>query len=272
MSVYAAIAARVRTTAARIDDVLTPADCAVCGRWIRGENPALCGECRAALEATMQTAYCPGCGRSAHSFSLHNGRCTYCRKPPLPHIAGVARVGAYDPALRRLVLGLKYHGRERAARILGRLLAEELRRTPWIGQVDALVTVPMHWLRRVQRPCHHTRVLAQYLTKQLNMPAIEPVRRCRHTISQVSIQSRKTRVDNVRGCFTLRRRACVHGLTLCVVDNLLATGATVCEVARVLRQAGAKRVYAAVVSRTVLGGEPQPTVLPMAAAPREPRP
>lgn len=272
MSLHAAIAARVRTAAARIDDVLTPAACAVCGRWIRGENPTTCGDCRAALHAIMHMPYCPGCGRAAHPLSLHNGRCKHCTKLRLPHIAAVARVGAYEPALRRLVLGLKYHGRERAARILGRLLAEELRQTPWIGQIDALVPVPMHWLRRVQRPCHHTRALAHYLTKQIKLPAIEPVRRCRHTISQVSIQSRETRLDNVRGCFTLRRRARVQGRTLCIIDNLLATGATVCEVARVLRQAGAKRVYAAVVSRTVLAGEPQPSVDPMAAAPRETRP
>jgi predicted amidophosphoribosyltransferase len=53
----------------------------------------------------------------------------------------------------------------------------------------------------------------------------------------------------------MRWWANVQGMTVCIVDNLLVTGATVCEVSKVLRKAGAKKIYAAVAARTVSGGD-----------------
>ena len=52
------------------------------------------------------------------------------------------------------------------------------------------------------------------------------------------------------------------GKTVCIVDNLMSTGATVTEVSKVLRRAGAKRIYAAVVARPAAPGDPLAAVLP----------
>ncbi|RMF74670.1 MAG: hypothetical protein D6744_14295, partial [Planctomycetota bacterium] len=69
--------------------------------------------------------------------------------------------------------------------------------------------------------------------------------------------SRTARFENVRGCFAPTRRPAVAGARVCIVDNLLVTGATIHEVAKVLRAAGARRIYAAVAARTVMSGDYQ---------------
>ena len=68
------------------------------------------------------------------------------------------------------------------------------------------------------------------------------------------MRSRAERFRNVAGCFAVKRWAIerLAGKTVCIVDNLLATGATVHEVSKVLREGGAKRIYVAVIARTVM--------------------
>jgi ComF family protein len=172
-------------------------------------------------------------------------------------VAGLARVGAYEPPLRALGIGLKYRGRERNGDYLGELLAAELSRLGWPAELDALVPVPMSRLRRWQRPCDHAEALALGVARRLGLPVWRAVVRVRHTPSQTGVTSRAARFANVAGCFTVRRGVRLEGRRVCIVDNLLATGATIHEVAKALRRARAKEIRAAVVSRTVLAGDVQ---------------
>ncbi|MEW6252094.1 MAG: phosphoribosyltransferase family protein, partial [Planctomycetota bacterium] len=187
------------------------------------------------------------------------------------NVAGVARVGAYGEVERRVLLGLKYRGHERNAGVLAEWLAEALARQPWGRELEALVPVPMHWLRRLQRPCDHARVLAEALGRRLNLPVVRLVRRARHSPSQTGMTTKTQRFENVKGCFAPplwwlpaqgpwawrrgRLAARVAGRTVCIIDNLLVTGATVTEVSKVLRRAGARRIYVAVVSRAPSPGD-----------------
>lgn len=241
-------------------DTFLPQTCAVCGTWVTGRGLA-CEECHTTILTRLAQPYCPRCGRTLPGVSIHEDACARCRTEHFWNVAGVARVGTYDPALRPLVLGLKYRGRERNAVYLADLLAAALGPQPWAHSLEALVPVPMHWLRRAQRPCDHARVLAEALGHRLSLPVIRAVRRARHAPSQTGIPSRSKRFENVRGCFAPPRwrRAAVAGRTVCIVDNLMATGATVCETAKVLRRLKARCIYAVVVVRTAAPGDP-PTV------------
>jgi ComF family protein len=189
--------------------------------------------------------------------AIHESGCARCRREGFWNAAGVARVGAYTPGVRRLVTGLKYRRRQRSADFAAGLLAAVLAACGWGTGLDGLVPVPMHWLRRWQRPCDHTELLATALARRLHVPVLRAVRRVKHTPSQTGLTSRAQRFANVKGCFRAVRVALVRGKRVCIVDNLMATGATVHEVAKVLRRAGARGVYAAVIARTVLAGDAQ---------------
>jgi ComF family protein len=220
------------------------------------------------MNTALGLPYCQRCGRTLPPPALHDDGCARCKSEPYWNVAGVARVGTYPSALRALLVGLKYHGRERNASYLADLLAATLRQHGWFEKIDAFIPVPMHWLRRLQRPCDHARVLAEALGQRMKVPVLRLVRRARNSPSQTGIASKTARFENVKGCFALPRkywppgpRPVVAGKTVCIVDNLMMTGATVTEVSKVLRRAGAKRIYAAVIARPASPGDPQPSVL-----------
>jgi ComF family protein len=248
-------------------DATLPQTCAACGQWIAGSGGPVCAACEDEIGATLDLPYCHRCGRTLPPPALHEDGCARCKSERHWNVAGVARVGTYPSALRKLLLGLKYHGQERSASYLAGWLAAALLERAWVGQVEALVPVPMHWLRRWQRPCDHARLLTEALGKQMRLPVIRLVRRARHSPSQTGITSKSARFENVRGCFALRRgywvpwpRPSAAGKTVCIIDNLMMTGATVAEVSKVLRRAGAKRIYAAVIARPAGPSDPPVTV------------
>lgn len=248
-------------------DALLPQTCLACGAALPGAAGPVCPGCAAQVTAVAARPGCPRCGRTLPAESIHGHGCARCRTEDFWNVAGVARIGLYVPALRGLLLGLKYAGRERNADWLAERMADAMRAAGWAAALDALVPVPMHWLRRLQRPGNHAALLTEALARRLHLPVVRLVRRARHSRSQVGLPTKAQRFENVRGCFgppprwwrwtpAGRRAGDVAGRTLCIVDNLLVTGATVHEVAKVLRKAGARRIYAAVAVRTPAPGDP----------------
>ncbi len=264
-----------------LDAVAMPQTCPACQQWSDRLVSGVCAECARRLEAMAAVPYCHRCGRTAHPLSIDRV-CPGCRSEGHWNIHGLARAGSYAPLLRRMVLQLKYAGDERSAPPLAARMAAAVRAAGWPEPIDALVPVPMHWLRRAQRRCNHAWVLAQALSRELGVPVVKACRRVRHTRSQVGLTTAHQRFDNIRRCFEPRRSrvathfrgilkprpagpptrpdpadSCVAGKTVCIVDNLMATGATVCEVSKALRLAGAARIYVAIAARAVLSGGAQ---------------
>lgn len=84
--------------------------------------------------------------------------------------------------------------------------------------------------------------------RRLGVRYADALTRPRRGHSQIGLAAADRRT-NVRGMFALRRRASVDGRTVCLVDDVMVTGATLHENARILRKAGARAVYAAIVAR-----------------------
>lgn len=244
----------------RLDNILSPQTCALCNAAVSTARTVVCDVCREALSEIASAPYCGRCGRGMNPLAITEKDCAGCRKERHWNIAGVVRIGSYPAELRKLLLALKYHGRERNAAPLAERLADALRRAPWSAEIDALVPVPMHWFRRIQRKCNHARVLADALGRATGIPVHNACRRVRHGPSQTAARSAAQRFSNVKSCFGPKWRGNVAGKRVCIVDNLMATGATVCEVSKVLRRMGAKRIYAAVASRAISAGDFQADV------------
>lgn len=239
-------------------DPLLPQTCVACHIQIPGNGKLACQRCDLTIRAAMDRAYCPRCGRTLPSTAIHDRYCARCRTERNWNVDGITRVALYIEPLRRIMLDLKYAGIERCAEYLAELLADKLREQPWHAELDALVPVPMHWLRRLQRRCNHARVMTQALARRIRTPMRECTCRVRYRPSQMGIASRTARFENVADSFGPRRWPPVDltGQTVCIVDNLLLTGATIYEVAKTLRKRGAKRIYAAVVARPAGPADP----------------
>jgi len=174
--------------------------------------------------------------------------CIRCRKTPLKFDAVVA-LGSYHAGLRYSVLRMKLPAHDVLSMAFGRLLAER-RRELLLGLcADVIIPIPMFWTRRLGRGKNNPEVLASCLAKPLGISARRGVLvRCRNTPPQAGLPPSQ-RFRNVRGAFRVRRPDVVKGARVLLVDDVLTTGATCSEAAKMLKQAGASMVAVAVVAR-----------------------
>ncbi|AOV18206.1 hypothetical protein BJI67_15075 [Acidihalobacter aeolianus] len=214
---------------------LYPQVCALCGD---AGQPGLdlCVGCEADLPRVEQA--CPSCGRPlpAEAAGSVCGRCV--RRPP-PYAAVYAPY-RYAPPVDRLIAEFKFRGRLANARLLGELFRRAAvadgRRPP-----PLLIPVPLHTARLRGRGYNQSLELARELARHFGV-RVEAfgVRRQRATPPQMTLPARRRRA-NVRGVFAMRRGRRLSG-SVAIVDDVMTTGATVEELARVLRRAGASRV------------------------------
>lgn len=230
-------------------DALLPVACPATGQWVAGGGEPTHPLITKHLDQVADIPYCPRCARSAPLSTLYDHRCGSCRDETRWNLKAIVRLGPYSPVLRKLLLDLKFHGHPQTAEILGRRMAQRLAEQPWIGDVTQLIPVPMHWIRRWQRPDNHAAVLARQIARHLQIPLSKAVRQRRPIASQVTKLTREAKMSNVRDSFLVRGSQPFAGQTVCLIDNLITSGATLIEMSRVVRMGGAERIYAAVAAR-----------------------
>ena len=113
---------------------------------------------------------------------------------------------------------------------------------------DLVVPVPLHPARLRERGFNQAELLAKILAQKINIPLGCALERIRYTTTQTAFD-RVERMENLRGAFRLRKKIGVRGLHVLLVDDILTTGSTLSECARVLREAGARSVYAVTAAR-----------------------
>jgi ComF family protein len=236
-------------------DAVLPSTCPVTGQWIAAEQDSLHPAVAKHLQEQIQIPYCSHCGRSTPPATAFDHRCGGCRHEAHWNLRAIVRLGIYSPIMRALLLDLKFRGHPRTASILGVRLAQQIAAQPWCGEISRLVPVPMYRLRRWQRPHNHAAELAKVTGRQLGIPVSRAVRQQRMIPSQVSILTRESKIKNVRGAFTFRGKQPFAEQTVCLIDNLITSGATLIELARTVRRGGARKVYAAVAARAGSPGD-----------------
>ena len=204
---------------------------------------------------------CGVCGErlfSPYAFSVvpSESRCGLCRRAE-PPFARAAAYGSYESGLRELIHLLKYGGVRPAANVLGRMLAEAIAalEPEFPAESVAVVPVPLHRTKLRQRGFNQAELIARAAMKirqpgqRLHLCA-GVLERKRETASQIGLTSHQRR-ENLRGAFGVARPELVKGHEVLVVDDVYTTGTTVSECARVLRRAGATKVWVATVARTL---------------------
>lgn len=239
--------------------VLFPSDCRLCHTPLDNiSRIPVCRECLAAIESAREPQ-CVVCGDRLLAASLlrGDGRCTNCRDLE-PEFERAVSFGEYAGDLRGLIHLLKYESVTPVAVPLGGMLAQAIEEllSGRRGSVNPLlIPVPLHSRRRRSRGFNQAERIAREAAKRLDPPlavASGILVRQRDTISQVGL-SRQERIENVRDAFRVTGRGRIQGRTLIVVDDVMTTGTTLSECARVLKQAGADKVWAVTVARAFQG-------------------
>ena len=225
--------------------LLWPSRCRICQSVIEEEKSLLCRECWQQLSASLREHYCRRCGRTVSPYGLLPGGCGHCDGEKIL-FDGVLRVGHYESVLRQLILYLKFREGTELTEFLGRMLRTVFEVRPWTDPIDFLVPVPLHWRRRVERGFNQSFLLARCL-RRCQIPICRELVRIRYTHRQWELTPSQRR-SNVKGAFAVRRDHPFAGKTVCLIDDITTSGATLNECARTLKQAGAKNVFAAVLA------------------------
>jgi ComF family protein len=137
--------------------------------------------------------------------------------------------------------------------VLGKILAAAIAKLE-IARPLLIIPVPLHSSKRRQRRFNQAELIARAAVKRMATPGAELAThvlvRQRPTVSQIGL-TRPQRAENIRGAFRVEHREKIAGRSILLVDDVLTTGTTASECARVLRKAGAEKVWVATVARTL---------------------
>jgi ComF family protein len=244
----------LRRIGSHLVDVILPQHCYHCGQPIASAGRgSFCDSCWSLIRL-ITPPYCPCCGEPfrspiASAYSPEH-RCGACRvhPPPFDHARAVGR---YEGPLRQAIHQLKYRGRLQLAQPLLRLALEHFDAHFPEAVFDLIIPVPLHRERLMQREFNQATVLARGLAGYLHAPVLERLLvRVRSTRPQVELSGEERR-ENVKHAFAVTHAAAFQDKRVLVVDDVLTTGATLGEIARTLKVAGATQVDVFALARVV---------------------
>lgn len=218
---------------------LAPANCLRCG----AEGEAICAVCLPHIPH-RKTPTCFSC----NALTIDGSACPRCRRRT--RLSGVSVASHYDGLVKDLVIKLKFNGDQSVANLLAKLVTP-LPRLCSAGDFDLVTWVPPAPKRYRQRGFHPAELIAKSVAKDLRVP-YQPLLGRLGNQRQVG-HNRQDRLEQIRGSFYLRKATKsifgLVGMRILVVDDVLTTGATLSECAAVLKSAGAKQVWGAVVAK-----------------------
>ena len=200
--------------------------------------PPRCVLCRKVLEKE-ETDLCRHCRQDAPEFPNS--------KRKIQFLDSFAAVWYYEGSVRGSLLRFKFHGARSYASSYGRLLAMKLREEYPDG-FDVLTWVPVSFLRKFRRGYDQVELLARAVGRELDMEPVSTLQKIRHNRQQSRIHDAAKRRANVLGAYRVKDPERVRGKRVLLLDDILTTGATVGEAARMLLTEGAKEVHCAAVA------------------------
>ena len=206
-----------------LKEFLFPSKCVLCRGLLEAEETDLCRRCRAETDGYPQG------------------------KLKLQFIDRAAAVWYYKDNVRKALHRYKFNRGRFLAEPFGKMIAMKAL-TEELAAVDVITWVPISPIRKLIRGYDQDELLARVISRELGIPCKGLLKKIRHNRPQSGIVGFAKRRANVLGVYTLREDADVRGKTVVLLDDILTTGATASECARVLLTAGAEEINCAVVA------------------------
>lgn len=200
--------------------------------------PPKCVLCKSLLTKN-ETDFCTTCHQNAPECEKSRFRFSF--------LAGWAAVWYYKDTVRSSILRYKFYGKRHYAPAYGRRLALKLQ-ADGLDNFDILTFVPISSLRKLVRGYDQVALLADAVGAELGVTPQRTLRKIRNTPPQSGIKDPARRRANVLGAYVALSPQVLRGKKILLLDDIITTGATASECARVLLTAGAKEVYCAALA------------------------
>ena len=217
--------------------------CLACGRECKDTNTLICEDCKNVL-IKISGYVCEKCGNP-----LPHGQrvCDECKTTE--HIFDKARaVYIFDDLSSKIVYRLKYYGNKYTANHIAKLLISPMLE---FGEINYLVPVPLHEQRLKERGYNQSELIANALGELTSIPVLTNVLIRKLNTETQTGKTKAERAANVVGAFAVLNKNAIKDKNIVLLDDVFTTGATVDECARVLKRAGAKKVYVLTLLKTV---------------------
>lgn len=222
--------------------------CEGCGAHMTAEAGCLCWDCQTQVKP-VRLPFCERCGDPVPGLVTDTFECAWCRRHR-PGFVWARSAVRYDGVAKEMIRRLKYGAALWNLDVLVEWLAALWQTAPAEArEADWITAVPLYARRMRDRGFNQAALLAEGLARRVGLPfRSNAVSRFRATASQTRLTAAQ-RLHNVRGVFAVPRPRRVAHARIVLVDDVMTTGATVHECARVLRAAGAAAVMVLTVAR-----------------------
>ncbi len=190
---------------------------------------------------------CVGCGTPGNTL-CHSCTRYISTLPPKPHDLFFSALPYQDPKVKRIIRALKFKNSKDIALFLGEILytrfLEELSELISLNNHIIVIPVPLSKERIRERGFNQSELIAHAFTKGSStlLLCTKVLERFIHKDPQSSISRKNMRLKNVAGVYRVTNKERIRNKTIIVIDDIATTGATLAEIKKVLREAGARKI------------------------------
>ena len=221
--------------------------CYNCTAYI-DNTECLCANCFSKI-IFLTDPHCKICGEMFPYKVEEEMMCASCIKEA-PFYDQARYLFAYTPESKNIIFKIKYHNQVHLAKFCARLLSAKF--ISFIERADFIIPVPMHFFKLILRGFNQSMVLVKYLAKFSQKDYIKYLLvKSKYTKSQ-SLLTRKARLTNLKNTIKIKEKykEMIKDKTILLIDDVITTGSTINECARILKKAGAKEVLVLAIAKT----------------------
>ena len=192
---------------------------------------------------------CPLCGRNLEEYGLCQECLSLINKDPVYYydIEGLDDLivsSTYSGIMRRLIIDFKFKGKVSYGEIISEIMTEKILYKNLKREV--LTYVPMHKKKEGERGYNQSKLLAEKIAGNLDLPCQDIFEKLRDTKFQVGLK-KLDREENLRDAFKVKS----YAEEIIIVDDVITTGATIAELTKVAKKAGIKKVTALIAATEI---------------------
>lgn len=229
-------------------DFFYPRTCEVCGKACDRDSRHVCSACLMRLPFLQMRGCCSVCSLPVRGYEKEFV-CDECLAHPGYFDYAVQAIG-FEGRARELILDYKFNDQIHLAADFADWMEGAARSRMSVADIDIVTEVPLTGRTMFRRGYNQSEYLARQLSRRMNRKHLRVLARTGKPQTQSSLNAAK-RAANVTGTFKVTKPQYVRGRTVLLVDDIMTTGSTVSECAKILKEAGAKKVWVLTLARAL---------------------